>query len=353
MMFSDKLILWYEENGRSLPWRSTQNPYYIWLSEIILQQTRIEQGMSYYHRFVETFPTVNDLAAASEQEVLKLWQGLGYYSRARNLHKAARYIVDKLDGIFPTSYELILSLPGVGKYTAAAIASFAFQLPHPVIDGNVYRFISRLYGIDIPIGTDQAFRFFEAKLIQLIDTKRSGQFNQALMDFGSLYCKPVNPDCDHCVFYQECVARRQRRVEFLPIKKSKTQVRDRWFYYFVLEWLDGDKEMTLMHCREKGDIWQGLYEFPLLEKQQRINEKELSKESNSFLEQFGLKMLRNVDIVALAPHKLSHQTIHATFISLKIDSKVPKNTEKYAPIEWEKIKSLPVSRLIDRYLSQL
>lgn len=352
-MFSDKLILWYEENGRSLPWRSTQNPYFIWLSEIILQQTRIEQGMSYYLRFIESFPTINDLAVASEQEVLKLWQGLGYYSRARNLHKAAKYIVDELDGRFPTSYETILRLPGVGKYTAAAIASFAFQLPFPVIDGNVYRFISRLYGIDIPIGTDFAFKHFESKLLQLIDTKRSSQFNQALMDFGSIYCKPSNPDCDNCIFGQECIARRQGRVGLLPIKKTKNQVRDRWFYYCVMDWQVDNRNMTIMHRREDADIWQGLFEFPLMEKQQRISEKDLRKELSVFLERFDVKLPRKVDIVELAPHKLSHQTIHATFISLKLGLNVPKITEKYDIIECQNLKSLPVSRLIDRYLSRM
>ena len=196
-------MLWYETYGRDLPWRKTDNPYYIWISEIILQQTRIEQGLGYYARFVETFPTVADLAAASEQQVLKLWQGLGYYSRARNLHEAAKSIVSKHNGQFPDTYTNILQLKGVGKYTAAAIASFAFRLPYPVIDGNVYRVVSRVYGVYTPIGTQSAYKQFENILLRLIDQNRPDIFNQAIMDFGSTYCKTLSPDCVNCIFAEE------------------------------------------------------------------------------------------------------------------------------------------------------
>ena len=264
MAFSQKLDSWYTDFGRSLPWRGIRDPYRIWLSEIILQQTRIEQGRDYYHRFVEAFPTVADLAAASEEQVLRLWQGLGYYSRARNLHAAAQYIMNEYHGRFPDTYEGILRLKGVGRYTAAAIASFAFRLPHPVIDGNVYRFISRLYGIATPIGTDAAYSEFEALLLQHIDRQRPDRFNAAMMDFGSLQCKPA-PDCTACPFADECVALRTGRVEMLPVKPAKAKPKDRWFYYLHLRWQEAGEERTVMHQRTGKDIWRGLYQFPLLE----------------------------------------------------------------------------------------
>ena len=230
-MFAKKLLTWYQEFGRKLPWRGIDNPYHIWLSEIILQQTRIEQGRSYYEHFVKEYPTVIDLARASEEKVLKSWQGLGYYSRARNLHAAAQYVADQLDGHFPDTYEGILALKGVGKYTAAAIASFAYRLPYPVIDGNVYRLVSRLYGIYTPIGTDQAYREFERLLLNLIDKERPDLFNQAIMDFGSIYCKPTGCDCENCIFSQECVAFRDGKVELLPVRSQKIAIKERFFYY--------------------------------------------------------------------------------------------------------------------------
>ena len=222
-MFAEKLLIWYSENGRRLPWRGIDNPYYIWLSEIILQQTRIEQGRSYYERFIEEYPTVRHLADATEQQVLKSWQGLGYYSRARNLHKAAQRVAYDLGGRFPDTYEGILSLPGVGRYTAAAIASFAFRLPYPVIDGNVYRVMARLYGLYTPIGTDAAYKEFEALLNRLIDRRNPDLFNQAIMDFGSIYCKPTGSDCLNCIFRQECVAFREGKVEQLPVRMKRTE----------------------------------------------------------------------------------------------------------------------------------
>lgn len=261
-MFAEKIINWYHENGRDLPWRNTDDPYRIWLSEIILQQTRIEQGLDYYHHFIHEYPTVQHLAAATTEQVLKSWQGLGYYSRARNLHAAARHIAYDLDGIFPDTYKDILSLKGVGPYTAAAIASFAFRLPYPVIDGNVYRFISRLYGIHTPIGTPAAYREFETLLAKLIDKERPDLFNQAIMDFGSIYCKPIEPDCASCIFYRECVARNEGQVALLPAKPLHKQATTRYFYYLDTRW-DLPRQTMLMHQRGPGDIWQGLYE-PLL-----------------------------------------------------------------------------------------
>ncbi len=352
MTFSQKLDTWFEDFGRELPWRGIDDPYRIWLSEIILQQTRIEQGRDYYLRFVEAFPTVGDLAAADEEQVLRLWQGLGYYSRARNLHAAAIYIMNNCGGVFPSSYEGILKLKGVGRYTAAAIASFAFRLPHPVIDGNVYRFVSRLYDIATPIATDAAYREFEALLLKKIDRRRPDRFNAALMDFGSLQCKP-QPDCSQCPFVDECVALRTGRVDMLPVKAPKAKPKDRWFYYFDLRWEESGVEKTLMGQREGKDIWRGLYQFPLLETDTELSDKQLQKEVERFLkENYSLSSI----IYHLSPsflHQLTHRTIHARFLRAELPSQPPLMPEKIQAVAVEKIKNIPVSRLIDRYLQSL
>ena len=352
MSLSRKLDIWYNDFGRTLPWRGISDPYRIWLSEIILQQTRIEQGRDYYHRFVEAFPTVADLAAASEEQVLKLWQGLGYYSRARNLHAAAQYIMNECGGMFPSDYEGILKLKGVGRYTAAAIASFAFRLPHPVIDGNVYRFVSRLCGIATPIATDAAYGEFEALLLKQIDRERPDRFNAALMDFGSLQCKPV-PDCTQCPFADECNALETGRVGMLPVKVSKAKPKDRWFYYFYLRWQADGKEFTLVEQREDKDIWRGLYQFPLLETGNELNEKQLHVEAARFAEEnFHLSPF----IFHLSHsfrHQLTHRTIHAIFLEAELPSETIPATGKYRTIPTRELKNIPVSRLIDRYLQTL
>ena len=352
MSLSQKLDTWYTDYGRTLPWRGISDPYRIWLSEIILQQTRIEQGRDYYHRFVEAFPTVADLAAASEEQVLRLWQGLGYYSRARTLHAAAQYIMDECGGVFPSDYQGILKLKGVGRYTAAAIASFAFRLPHPVIDGNVYRFISRLYGIATPIATDAAYSEFEALLLKKIDRHRPDRFNAALMDFGSLQCKPV-PDCTACPFADECNALKTGRVGALPVKAAKAKPKDRWFYYFNLRWHADGVEYTFVEQREGKDIWRGLYQFPLLETDKELTNRQLQVEANRFAEEnFHLSPLT----FHLSPsfrHQLTHRTIHALFLEAELPSEPLLTTGKYRAIPTSEIKNIPVSRLIDRYLQTL
>ena len=352
MTFSQKLDIWYEDFGRTLPWRGIDDPYRIWLSEIILQQTRIEQGRDYYLRFVEAFPTVADLAAASEEQVLKLWQGLGYYSRARNMHAAAIYIMKECGGVFPTTYEGILKLKGVGRYTAAAIASFAFRLPHPVIDGNVYRFISRLYGITTPIATDAAYNEFEALLLKKIDRRRPDRFNAALMDFGSLQCKP-QPDCAACPFADEGVALRTGRVEILPVKARKAKPKDRWFYYFDLRWRTDGKEYTLMEQREDKDIWRGLYQFPLLETAEELTDRQLPKEAMRFAQDNFHLSTFNFQLSNSFLHQLTHRTIHARFLRVELPSAPPLFPEKTRALTVDEIKSIPVSRLIDRYLRTL
>ena len=352
MTFSQKLDTWYSDFGRTLPWRGIDDPYRIWLSEIILQQTRIEQGRDYYFRFVEAFPTVADLAAASEEQVLRLWQGLGYYSRARNLHAAAIYIMNECGGVFPSTYEDVLKLKGVGRYTAAAIVSFAFRLPHPVIDGNVYRFISRLYGIATPIATDAAYKEFETLLQKKIDRRCPDRFNAALMDFGSLQCKPA-PDCTKCPFADECVALRTGRVDVLPVKMQKAKPKDRWFYYFDLRWKENNTEYALMEQREGKDIWRGLYQFPLLETVSELDEKRLLAEAMKFAqEKFHLSSFT----FHLSPpylHQLTHRTIHAFFLRAELSFRPSLFPEKTRPLAVGEIKNVPVSRLIDRYLQSL
>ena len=352
MAFSQKLDTWYEDFGRTLPWRGIDDPYRIWLSEIILQQTRIEQGWDYYLRFVEAFPTVADLASASEERVLRLWQGLGYYTRARNLHAAAIYIMNECGGRFPSTYEGILQLKGVGRYTAAAIASFAFRLPYPVIDGNVYRFVSRFYGITTPIATDAAYCEFEVLLLKQIDRRHPDRFNAAMMDFGSLQCKPV-PDCSVCPFADECVALRTGRVDMLPVKTQKTKPKDRWFYYFDLRWREDGVEKTLMVQRDGKDIWRGLYQFPLLETVEELDEKQLLEEAKKFAQKTFHLSPFTFHLTPPFLHQLTHRTIHARFLRVELPSRPSFFPEKTRVVSVSEIKNIPVSRLIDRYLHSL
>lgn len=352
MAFSDILDIWYADNGRSLPWRGINDPYRIWLSEIILQQTRIEQGRDYYRRFVEAFPTVADMAKAGEEQVLRLWQGLGYYSRARNLYATACHIAFECGGRFPDTYEGLLQLKGVGRYTAAAIGSFAFHLPTPVIDGNVYRFISRLEGITTPIGTDAAYNEFESLLLHLIDRSRPDRFNAAMMDFGAMQCKP-HPDCSQCPFADRCNALATGRVDMLPVKPPRRQPTDRHFHYFDIRWDEDGHECTLMHPREGNDIWRGLWEFPLIESGHKLGRKALVDMARRFLaDEMGISDPA-FTISDDHTHQLTHQTIHAIFIRAKIGQKPARMPQKSIIVPVEKIKNIPISRLIDRYLQEL
>lgn len=354
MIFSEILIRWYEENGRSLPWRGIDDPYRIWLSEIILQQTRIEQGLSYYQHFITEYPTVGDLAKASEEQVLKSWQGLGYYSRARNLHAAAKQIVEQHHGVFPSQYEKILALKGVGRYTAAAIASFAFRLPYPVIDGNVYRAAARLFDISTPINSNSAYNEFEALLLRIIDRSRPDLFNQAMMDFGSLCCRPVNPACDECPFRERCLAFERGKVMLLPVKAPATKIKNRYFYYFDIQWHTGESGHSqicrLMHQRMGDDIWKGLYEFPLLETSEPIEDKNFEAIANRFLASYCDTSLARIVPAGAYKHQLTHRTIHAHFYRVDAATVTLNGAGNDRPIALEATKTLPVSRLIDRYL---
>ncbi|TCI85918.1 A/G-specific adenine glycosylase [Tenacibaculum sp. M341] len=340
MNFKETLIYWYAQNKRELPWRKTQNPYHIWLSEIMLQQTRVQQGLPYFLKFTEAFPTLFDLANAEESYVLKLWQGLGYYSRARNLHFTAKYIANELNGVFPDSYKGLLKLKGVGDYTASAIASICFNEASAVVDGNVYRVLSRYYGIETPINSTQGIKNFKELAQSLIDVDNPGTFNQAIMDFGATQCKPQNPDCNICPFVNSCVAHEKDLIQSLPVKTKKIKVKKRYFNYLVVE-LDNDT--TVLEERTEKGIWQNLYQFPLIESSKIIDEEALVKEElfqSLFKKEVSIKLFNHESIV----HKLSHQHLYTRFWIVKT-SEVNQST-----ISWSKVEEFPVSILIHKFL---
>lgn len=305
--FSDRVAVWYHEHKRDLPWRNTKDPYVIWLSEIILQQTRIEQGTSYFLNFIKTFPTVFDLANAGEVAVLNLWQGLGYYSRARNLHYTAKYIVSQYNGVFPDNYKELLQLKGVGDYTASAIASICFNRPTAVVDGNVYRVLSRVFGIETPINSTEGVKQFKTLAQKLIDIDNPGTHNQAVMEFGATHCKPKNPKCNSCMFRQSCVAYTTNKVAQLPVKLKKIRIKNRYFNYLVLVSKDGK---TLLEKRTGKGIWENLYQFPLLESDQT---KDLTKtEIETALPEQSVSSSSCYNKKPIV-HKLSHQHLHIRF----------------------------------------
>ena len=340
MKFSNTLIHWYLQNNRDLPWRKSKNPYFIWLSEIMLQQTRVAQGLSYYIKFTSTFPTVFDLAKADESTVLKMWQGLGYYSRARNLHFSAKQISKELNGIFPSTYEEIIKLKGVGDYTASAISSICFNEPTAVVDGNVYRVLSRYFGINTPTNSTSGIKEFKLLAQTLIDASQPGTYNQALMDFGALHCKPQNPLCETCPFCNSCVAFEKKLTKELPVKEKKIKVRKRYFNFLVIK---TDDHKTILTERKGKGIWQGLYQFPLIENTETIREKEIiaSKEFNDlFPAETTISLFNKKEIV----HKLSHQHLYTQFWI--VETKTLKN----ANISWENIQDFPVPVLIANFL---
>lgn len=338
------LLEWYAREGRDLPWRQTRDAYRIWLSEVILQQTRVAQGMDYYRRFVDRFPDVGALAAASEDEVLKLWQGLGYYSRARNLHAAAREVVMHFGGEFPRTLDEVRSLPGVGDYTAAAVCSAAYDTPCAVVDGNVYRVLSRLFDLDIPIDTSAGKRAFAELAATQLDTHHPGTYNQAIMDFGALQCTPAQPRCEACPLADCCLARVVGTVAQRPVKRGKPPVRDRWFHY--LHVTSGDQ--TLLRRREGRDIWQGLYELPLLETAQPTDFAELTHlpALRELLGDGGWHLVRSV---TMPRHQLSHQTIHATIH--RIQTPVLTPAARAVAVVSATLGDYAIPRLLDRYLS--
>lgn len=342
---ASRLIEWYGLHGRTLPWRATRDPYRIWLSEVILQQTRVQQGWGYYERFTERFPTVADLAAASEDEVLKLWQGLGYYSRARNLHAAARQVVAEYGGRFPADYGAVRALKGVGEYTAAAVCSMAFDLPCAVVDGNVYRVLSRLFDLDLPIDTTAGRRAFAALAQECLDERRAATYNQAIMDFGATWCTPTQPRCAECPLAESCLALAAGTVGERPVKAGRTHTRDRWFNYLHLT----DGRRTLLHRRGPHDIWQGLYEFPLIETAEESDFAALCG-SEPFRQLLGDVPFRLTDTVRMPRHQLSHQTLHAVFHRIAL-AELPA-AEGTIAVEEASLGDYAVPRLVDRYLNR-
>ena len=340
MKFSNTLVYWYLQNNRDLPWRKSKNPYFIWLSEIMLQQTRVAQGLSYYLKFTTTFPTVFDLAKADESTVLKMWQGLGYYSRARNLHFSAKHIANELDGKFPTSYTEIIKLKGIGDYTASAIASICFNEPTAVVDGNVYRVLSRYFGIRTATNSTLGIKEFKSLAQSLIDTSQPGTFNQAIMDFGALHCKPQNPLCESCPFSDSCVALEKKLTKELPVKDKKIKVRKRYFNFLVTKTADNK---TILSERKGKGIWQGMYQFPLIESEHSKNQHEIrnSIEFTSLFPEGGTLSLFNTKEIV---HKLSHQHLYTQFWV------VETNPIKAADILWENIQDFPVPVLISNFL---
>lgn len=348
--FTHQIIEWYLANRRELPWRATRDPYKIWLSEIILQQTRVNQGLSYYQKFVTHYPDIKSLASAPLDEVLNLWQGLGYYSRANNLHAAAKVIVSDYGGRFPETTDELMKIVGIGSYTAAAIASMAFDVPAVVVDGNVFRLLARLYGIQTPINTSAGKKEFSLLGQQLMDTRQPATFNQAIMEFGALCCTPNLPLCGQCIFNDRCYAKANKLIHVLPVKKPKNKVRNRYFYYFLIELDSGSQKAYYLNRRTEKDIWKNLYDLPLVEYAQEVNPAEAISHPAISAYMQGLPFTV-VQVSDSYKHKLTHQHINTTFIHIRVRNKLNISGENYLLlIAEEEIKNYPVPRLMEQYL---
>ena len=341
MKFSKILTRWYSVNKRQLPWRETKDPYYIWLSEIILQQTQIAQGLPYYEAFVSKYPTVFELANASEEAVLKLWQGLGYYSRARNLHYSAKYIAKDLNGKFPNQYQDILKLKGVGDYTASAIASICFNEATAVVDGNVFRILSRYFGIDTPINTSNGIKEFKALATELLDIKHPAEHNQAIMEFGARQCKPKSPNCSICPLNESCVALQKGLIEVLPVKLKKTKVTKKHFNFLVI--LSSDQRIIFEKRIEKG-IWKNLYQFPLIETATELTIESFNTDSQIKSYFNGLDYNFSLFNDKIIIHKLSHQHLYTKFWIVEL------NTLPSKGIHVSELKDYPTPILISNFI---
>lgn len=343
--FTGILMKWHSQsNTREMPWKGEKDPYKIWLSEVILQQTRVAQGMQYYHNFLKNYPTINDLANADDQQVFKLWEGLGYYNRCKNLLFTARQVVKERGGKFPDQYEEILALKGVGPYTAAAIASFAYNLPYAVVDGNVFRVLARFFGIDTPIDSAEGKKLFTQLAAKSLSRHEAGLYNQAIMDFGAVICKPFAPLCSICPLQNYCNAYREGRVNQLPVKEKTLQRRKRWFYYFLFE----HNGQLLVHLRTGKDIWQNLFEFYLLESEEAVNWDE-RKVKTWLREQAGITRTGILQISPVSVQQLTHQQIKGQFIRVQLDS-IPDFLKNYAWQPLEGLRRLPFPRFITQYL---
>jgi A/G-specific adenine glycosylase len=343
--FSENLLKWNQfENTREMPWKGEKDPYKIWISEIILQQTRVQQGLAYYNRFIKEWPNIKSLAGAPEQEVYKLWEGLGYYSRCRNLIASAKFINDELDARFPEKYEDIVLLKGIGHYTASAIASFAFNLPYAVLDGNVSRVLARFFGIQIPVDTTEGKKMFRALARDLIDTTNPASYNQAIMDFGAVVCKPMLPLCNLCPLQKRCIAYAKKMVNILPLKEKSINKRERFFNYLIAEHHD----KIYVNQRTDKDIWQNLYEFILIETESLMPEKELLTEK-IFTSLFPRNSYKVTKISKIFSQKLTHQTITGRFFHITIKT-TKTSLQKYIPVSGKELGMLPFPKFITSYL---
>ncbi len=342
--FSKTLMEWYNPEDRPMPWKSETNPYLIWLSEIILQQTRVEQGLPYYNRFKNNYPTVKDLADAPEDEIMKLWEGLGYYSRAKNLHLSAKYIAYQLNNVFPENYKDILKLKGVGPYTASAIASFAFGKPCAVVDGNVYRILSRIFGIYDPIDTGIGKKRFEALSKELLDKENPAEYNQAILDFGAIQCKPKLPLCETCPFSNRCHAFQNHQIDLFPVKSKKIIRKTRYFNYLVLN----NNNHVLIRKRAKNDIWKNLYEFPLIESNGLIPLEALFEDPDFY--SFSGNNYKVVQFSKPIVQNLTHQKIISRFVELEVENIVFNKNESFKIIPRNELCNYAFSKNIDWYL---
>lgn len=338
--FHRLITVWYRQNKRDLPWRRTKNPYYIWLSEVVLQQTRVAQGIAYYNKFVDEFPTIHHLAQADEQVVLRLWQGLGYYSRARNLHATAKTIVNEYDGVFPESFDKIKGLKGIGEYTASAIASFSYDLPYPVIDGNVYRVLSRVFDIDLPIDSSEGKKKFKELAFEVFDQNNPAEYNQAIMEFGALQCVPKSPNCEICPVNSSCLSFGNNTIADRPVKSKKSKSVNRYFHFFL-----SDNGKLYLQKRRGKDIWQHLYQFPLIETKEEIEE-------NLFFSKMNFNVTSLLKVFVLKKHVLSHQNLFAKIYLMdeKFDFKLM--FDDVIEIEKEVLDDFPLPRLIEKFLEE-
>ena len=339
---------WYSTQKRDLPWRKTDTPYLIWLSEVILQQTRVAQGLDYYIRFTSRYPRIEDMANAPLDDILKLWQGLGYYTRARNMHETAKFVVNNLNGVFPDSFERLLKLKGIGKYTAAAIASISYKEPVAVVDGNVFRVLARFYGISEPINTTQGKLVFEERAAGILDRANPDIHNQAMMELGALVCVPGTPRCDICPLEKECVARIRGIIDLLPLRSEKKQQRNRYFNYIFLH--SGD--FTWLSKRTGKDIWHSLYEFPLIETAGPVTREELSAMPGwNYL--FGASEFRINGSPQKYRHQLTHQTLHCTIYNIDIEEPMVDYGQSLLKTKIDSLGLYPVPRLIENYLADM
>ena len=339
--FIKKLTHWNStSNGRKMPWKGEKNPYRIWLSEIILQQTRVQQGLEYYNRFIKNYPTINDLASAPEADVFKLWEGLGYYRRCKNMLAAAAEIVEKMDGKFPDTFETIQALKGVGPYTSAAIASFAFNLPHAVLDGNVYRLLARYFGISQSIDSAAGKKYFALLAEELLDKKKPGLYNQAIMDFGALICKPL-PECMICPLQSKCVALKENTIRLFPVKDKKKERTARWFYYIIAEYDDG----FYIRMRDKKDIWQNLHEFYLLKFAEQIADETIFSEVQELFPDASV-----LDLSKQYGQHLTHQTIRGKFIHIRLQN--PASLHGFIYLTKADLRKIAFPRYITTYFQE-